>query len=129
MGKRPVPKDQRAKHVADCLAAMSRGDSIRKYAEQCGVPESNLRLWMAEDVDAAHYARARDMQADAAFDRVHALSEEVLTAPPEMASAYRAAMQAEQWRAGKLAPRYSDKQQVEHSGAVTLKVEYGDEDE
>ena len=78
---------------------------------------------LRHDEFARKYARAREIQADHAFDRIAELSE----ATPERdmdgkidpgdVAHRRLAIDAHKWRAGKLRPRvYGDKIQQEHSG-------------
>jgi hypothetical protein len=118
MGKRPVPKDQRAKHVADCLAHMGGGGTIREYAREHSLNYSTVVLWMREDVPADQYARAREAQADALFEELEELSRSAIGIPADQVQGYRLAVDTLKWKAARLAPRYSDKQQVEHSGAI-----------
>lgn len=163
MGKRPVPKDQRAKHVADICQRMSEGALASAECERVGISFMTLWRWIEADEGLRDlYARAREAQAhwyaEAAMraaagtddyaeavelvleweqSKVDDLPVTARQAAQTLLNSLRNSVVSRdklrvdtlKWTAGKLSPKYSDKQQVEHSGAVTLKVEYGDEDE
>lgn len=120
MGKHSVPKDQRAKHVADCLAAMSDGGTVRQYAMQHGLTRPTLMRWLSEDVDADTYARARDAQADATFEELEELARSAIGIPAEQVQGYRLAVDTLKWKAAKLAARYADRQEMGAAGGVSV---------
>lgn len=55
--------DQRKAAVTATLEAMHNGESVRSIARRLDVPEGALRLWVAADLDAEQYTRAREAQA------------------------------------------------------------------
>ena len=135
MAKRPAAPERtqqvRAEDVvAQLFEAMHRGVSIRSFAASVSMPESTLRQYAAS-ADPAQYARAREAQAHAVVDELEDVARGSLAcADAHEVQARRLLVDALKWRASKLLPRvYGEKQAVEHSGGVTLTVEYTDDDE
>ena len=90
---------------------ISEGESLRGICEAEGLPESTTRLRLRDDpVLAAHYARARDAQADHYAEKIVHVADTATDA-----SIGRLKMDALKWAASKLAPkRYGDK--IAHVG-------------
>lgn len=105
----------------DILCRLMDGQSLRKICQDDAMPaRSTVHLWLANDeAFSDRYARARDAQADTLADEILDISDgENAAADPQRD---RLRVDARKWLAGKLRPKvYGDKQQVEHSGGVTL---------
>lgn len=92
---------------------LADGISLRAICRQEGAPtRRTVRYWL-ETVPAfaAQYARAREDQAHTLADEIVAISDDEMD--PQRA---RVRIDARKWYAGKLHGKYSDRQQVEHSG-------------
>jgi len=102
------------------------GESVRTICAKHGMPGmTTLFKWLKEsDAFAKQYAHARDLQADAIFDRTLDIANEdpatdidgkVDSGDVQMK---RLRIDVLKWRAGKLRPKvYGDKIQQEHTGA------------
>lgn len=104
----------------DICDHLSTGKSILDIARLKGYPSSDsmYRQMMRDPDFAAKVARAREAGQDHEADACVRMADE---ATSENWQVVKLQIWARQWRAGKLAPkRYGDKQQVEHSGGVTL---------
>jgi len=101
---------------------IAAGSTLSRLQNRPGFPSASaVRFWIVDNKEfAAKYARAREARSEARSDRIDkykmmALRGEI---PPDVA---RVAIDAEKWQAGKENPkRYGDKQQIDHSGTVTL---------
>lgn len=107
--------------IADAICErLAEGESLRAICTDDDMPARRTVLdWLEKDEDfRAKYARAREAQADAMDDRILQVAD---AATPENAAAARVKIDAYKWRASKLKPKvYGDKQQVEHSGGVSV---------
>jgi hypothetical protein len=112
MGRPRLYNPEVAQKVIDLMA---EGNSLRSICSQPGMPPiSTVRHWAIDDVDgfAAQYARAREMQGHAAFEKALQVAEEAKD--PALARLHYDALK---WHATKLAPRdYGDKVTQEHTG-------------
>lgn len=110
--------------TADKLCrAIATGRSLRSICADEGMPDiSTVYDWLrANEGFAAQYARAREEQADTLADEMQEIADGV--DPDNMGSVQKARLQTDtrKWIAAKLRPsRYSDRQQVEISGSITL---------
>ena len=130
-------------HCTDELAAeicrrLSEGESLNKICEEDGKPSrGTVMAWVRDDVNgfAAKYARARELQA-------HFLAQEIIdianTPEPgvtvtvkadggmeekrgDMIDHRKLKIDARKWYLSKVLPKvYGDKQQIEHSGTVSI---------
>jgi hypothetical protein len=130
----------KSKKTPDVMAALcerlASGRSLRSICEDKEMPARQTVLqWLAADeVFAAQYARAREEQADHYADEIVTIADE----PPEVVqdekggvtvvlldgaaiARQRLRIDARKWVASKLRPKkYGDRQEIEHSGNVTL---------
>lgn len=100
---------------------MAAGETLTKICADEGFPDANtVRIWAIKDEPpgfAGRYARAREMQASALFDRALAKSEEVGDW-----QSLRLQVDTLKWAASKLHPKiYGDKVQTEHSGSIDFR--------
>jgi hypothetical protein len=119
------------------LARLAAGESLLSICKDDGMPaESTVRLWVIDDRHgfAAKYIRARDMGLDHVADSIIEISDEVGVKTVERdgeevgvefdataVARNRLRVDARKWYLSKIAPkRYGEKQQVEHSGKVSL---------
>ena len=107
---------------AEIFDRLAKGEAIRKVCADDWMPgwtTVNKRL-MNDAAFAAHYARAREEQADTIFDEIIGIAD---AATPEDAQVARVKIDARKWVAGKLRPKvYGDKLDVAHSGGITINV-------
>lgn len=107
--------------LADSICEqLASGQSLRQICDQPGMPHRiTVIRWQESNEDfATKCARAREEQADYMDDLILEVAN---NCTPETAQADRVKISAYQWRASKLKPKkYGDKQQVEHTGAITL---------
>jgi hypothetical protein len=104
-----------AEVICDRLA---NGESLVAICASDELPHrSTVLRWLAKDDSfATRCARARDAQADYAFDEMAAIEDQTLAGvvPPDVA---RVVLSSKQWRASKLAPKkYGDKVTQVHEG-------------
>lgn len=120
------------------LSRLADGESLRAICADEAMPSrSTVKKWNAEDIKgfSARYARARDEGLDVLADEIIEIADEaeVVLEANEDGSQYtpkldatavarnRLRVDARKWYLSKLAPkRYGEKQQVEHSGGLTL---------
>ena len=122
IGRPSIYSDEIASQVWVLLAA---GHSLRKICTDPRNPcRTTIYQWIQDNADFAHqYARAREMGADAWFDKLTELAESVT---PETAAADRVKADILKWAASKLRPRvYGDRVTNEVTGADggAIKVE------
>ena len=108
------------------------GQSVREICKDPSMPGmTTLFKWLQGNPDfAKQYAYSRELQGEAMFDRTLDIANEepatdadgkVDTGDVQMK---RLRIDVLKWRAGKLRPKvYGDKQEIEHSGSVDLKVD------
>lgn len=102
------------------LDALMVGKSMRNIALMPDMPSRTTMLrWLATNQDfSAKCARAREIQADEMDDRILEAAE---SCDEGNYQSTKVKISAYQWRASKLAPKkYGDKQEIEHTGKVTL---------
>lgn len=102
------------------------GRSLREICSDPDMPpESTVRTWVSDDREgfAAQYARARDLNADAEFDGIVALSDESPQFTPDgrvdpgWVSWQKNRIDARKWTLARKSPKkYGDKISNEHSG-------------
>lgn len=110
------------------------GETLRSLAKEFGIDRAAIFRWVtAHPAAADHYARARELQADAHFDEIVdaaraldiAARDGAITS--EQVQAHRAAIDARKWAASKLKPKvYGDRLDIalEHR-AELLVLDYG----
>jgi hypothetical protein len=101
---------------------MASGETLRKICAEPDMPNITT-VWKWANSDEARskqYAHAREAQADAQFERIGAVVDDVESGTLEPAQA-RTMIDALKWTAGKLRPKvYGDKIDVDHSGGITF---------
>lgn len=108
--------------IDDLCDWMADSKSVRAY---CRVnPEykpSSICRWLAEFSDfAEQYARAINMRADAKFEKIDDVIEDMRSGIIDATMA-RVEIDAIRWQSGKMnSKKYGDKVQQEHSGSVSL---------
>lgn len=105
---------------------IAEGHSLRAIGRMKDMPSAEaVREWLTKDeVFAAQYVRAREEQADHYADEIVAMADEAIGKDAAEVAARRLAVDARKWVASKLKPKkYGDKVDVEHSGAVTQRIE------
>ncbi len=97
---------------------MAQGETLRKICAAPDMPNITT-VWKWKEADEARskqYAHAREAQADAQFERIGAVVDDVETGVLEPAQA-RTMIDALKWTAGKLRPKvYGDKAVIEGPG-------------
>ena len=110
---------------------MAQGETLRKICAEPDMPNITT-VWKWKEADEARgkqYAHAREAQADAQFERIGAVVDDVEAGTLEPAQA-RTMIDALKWTAGKLRPKvYGDKVNLEGPGEngehlVTFKTVY-----
>jgi hypothetical protein len=102
------------------IAMIEDGKTLSFIAESCGKNRSILTRWIQEDEQRSARAREARASASQAWDEKAEQEIEDARDPFELAKAKEKAHHY-RWRASKVAPKeYGDKQQVEHSGTLTL---------
>lgn len=105
--------------TAICERLMN-GESLRRICSDEEMPNrSTVLRWQASNEEfAAKCARAREEQAEYMDDLILDVAN---ACTPETAPADRVRISAYQWRASKLKPKkYGDRQEVEHTGSVSI---------
>lgn len=124
--------------VADAICErLAAGESLRAICRDEGMPaERTVRGWVIDDIEgfAPQYARARDLGLDCVAEEIREIADtpkegEVSTSKEwgtevkrgDMLEHRKLQVDSRKWYLSKLAPkRYGDKQQVEHSGEMTI---------
>jgi hypothetical protein len=90
------------------------GGTLRGSAAELGTTTTTLKRWLREDEELrAHYACAREDQADSFADEIIETSRDASLDPNDR----RVRIDALKWAAGKRKPKvYGDKVTTEHSG-------------
>jgi hypothetical protein len=98
---------------------IASGMSIKAACEHIGIARHEFYSWqLADEEFSTRIARAREKQQDALVDDMRDIAD---SATPEDWQVKRLQIWQRQWEASKLAPKkYGDKQQLEHSGGVTV---------
>jgi hypothetical protein len=131
-----------AEKICERLAG---GESLRKICEDKRMPPApTVRGWVVDDRHgfAERYARAFDMGMDEIADEILAISDEVeviaqhegkevqMKMDTAAVARNRLRVDARKWLLAKRAAnRYGDKQQVEHSGKISLESLVAGDDE
>lgn len=116
MGRPTKFTDSLAETICERIA---NGESLRKICEDADMPaDSTVRKWIGQNEEfAAHYAHAREQQADFYADEIIDISD-----TEKDAQRARNRIDARKWKASKLAPkRYGDKLALDHSGSVDVR--------
>lgn len=112
MGRPSTFTQEMADKICEHIAG---GGAIRKFCNEDGNPSwPTVSRWL-NDYPSFHsqYARAREQQADAYFERVLDVASDQNRDPNDR----RIEVDALKWTAGKLRPKiYGEKQTVEHTG-------------
>lgn len=109
----------------DICNLVAQDKSLRQIEAIPGMPtRETVRAWLRDDpAFLAKYARAKDIQADAVFERMGEIEEQTLSGVVEPAAA-RAVLGSMQWRADKLAPRrYGNKLELSGNADAPLVVQ------
>lgn len=107
--------EQLANQIIDGL---SQGKTLISTCKELGIGYSTVNAWIVDNKEfGKRYSRARESQMDfIAEDIIHIAENEELS--PETR---RLMIDSRKWYAGKLnGKKYGDKQQIDHSGTVTL---------
>ncbi len=115
-------------HTAEAIERLREGETLAEIAESLGVKRPTLHLWLHETPEAADaYARARETGLHVRAER---LVRKAATPLPTLASGgidpaavtqLKLEIDTEKWTLSKLVPHvYGDKQQIEHSGTVSV---------
>ena len=122
--------------AAEICERLANGESLRAITSDEHMPsQATVFRWLADNTQfREQYACAREAQADTLADEIVHIAdtpmegtvvtskewgEEIKTG--DMIEHRKLRVDARKWFAAKLAPKkYSDKQQVEHSGSMTL---------
>lgn len=112
------PSDYLVEVADDICSLLASGESLNSICKRKGFPSRNtVYRWLREYKDFRdNYARATDDRAESIFEEMLEIAD---GAEAETASIAKAKLQidARKWILGKMNPKkYSDKQQVEHSG-------------
>lgn len=117
---------------------LAKGESLRSICVDAAMPDQNsVYRWLRSfEAFRQQYARAREDQAETIFDEMLGIaddsSRDTVTKENDDGSTYETVdhdhiqrsklrIEARKWVLGKLAPKkYGEKQQIEHSGSVTL---------
>ena len=113
--KRGRPSKLTLETAAEICELVACGSNLTRICKQPEMPDITTVLkWLAENPDfSQHYARAREMRADARADRIDAITEKLERGEIDANSA-RVMIDAEKWQAGKEQPkRYGDKQTLD----------------
>ncbi len=114
-GRHSTYTPAKAEQILDGLAS---GISLVRVCNNLKIGYSTVMTWLNEHADFQDkYTKVRDAQIDfLAEDLLEIADDESI--PPD---SRRIRIDARKWYAGKMkAKKYGDKQQVDHSGAVTL---------
>lgn len=103
----------------EILGMIYAGDMLAAIAAKFGVDRANLGKWIEADKLRSARAREARIAAAAAWDEKAEQAIAEASDPFELAKA-REIAQHYRWRSSKISPQYSDKQQVEHSGEITV---------
>lgn len=109
----------------DICNLVAQDKSLRQIETIPGMPtRETVRAWLRDDPSfLAKYTRAKDVQADAVFERMGEIEEQTLSGAVEPAAA-RAVLGSMQWRADKLAPRrYGNKLELSGNADSPLVVQ------
>ena len=112
------PSDYLVEVADDICSLLASGESLNSICKRKGFPSRNtVYRWLREYKDFRdNYARATDDRAESIFEEMLEIAD---GAEAETASIAKARLQidARKWILGKMNPKkYSDKQQVEHTG-------------
>jgi len=130
-GHQTCYSDQLAIEVCERI---SLGESLASVCRDPKMPASSSVLeWVRQDRAgfAAHYARARELQAERMADELVAMADSVLGQPGHPADhadvqAMRLAIDTRKWVLSKLLPkRYGDRLGVDSTGSLTIKIMHG----
>ncbi len=117
-----------AEHTATALERLREGETLAEIAASLGVKRPTLHLWLHSTPESADaYARARE---DGLHVRAERLVAKAATPLPTLQSGgidpaavtqLKLEIDTEKWTLSKLVPHvYGDKQQIEHSGSISL---------
>lgn len=125
--RKPKPGNESAfpdEVAEEILALLVEGKSMSEICRRKGMPKYRAVFYRLE-VDqefSANYARAREAQADADADKIGDIADRVVRGLMDPAAA-RVAIDAYKWTAGKRKPKaYGDRQEIEHTGGITITV-------
>jgi len=119
-----IPLKLAGKTTDELVELLMSGRLLTHVAKEWGSSLTALSNWIAADEERTARAKAAVRAAGHAWD---AAAENVLSDLPQDATPAQVARARElashyRWRASKLSSAYADKQQVEHSGVVTLET-------
>ncbi len=134
------PSDYSQEVVAAICERLADGESLRAICASDDMPgKSTVFQWLAAHKEFAdQYARARETQADALFDEILSIADDVSRdtiagkngesiANNEWISRSRLRVDARKWMAGKLRPKvYGDKVQTELTGPEGGPVQFAE---
>ena len=114
------PCDYTPKLALKICDAIADGKSLRAVCGEEGMPSrSTVFRWLKEKAEFRdQYARARQLQGDAAYDEILEVEEKLVDGQLE-AQAARVLIQSKQWRAGKMRPKkYGDQARIDVNANV-----------
>lgn len=120
--KKGTPQEER-RAIVDRICAHLRagGCSVRQACQREGLPRTTLTLWATEDPDLHdQYARAREDGLREDADNLQELAAKPVADAVEAASLKMQLDTAKWIFARRLPKEYGEKQQVEHTGTLTL---------
>lgn len=117
---------------------LAKGESLRSICAEATFPDQTTVYRWLRDVESfrLQYTRAREDQAETLFDQMVTIADTpvigtktvtkatgVEMTEGDMIEHRRLQVETRKWVLGKLAPKkYGEKQQIEHSGSVTLEA-------
>lgn len=116
------PSDFAPDLAAAICERIADGDSLKDICANEAMPaRSTVYLWLAAHTTFSDmYTRAREEQADFKFDQAWQIAKD---ATAETVGVARLQVDTIKWQAAKLRPKaYSDKLEMEHTGALTVEI-------
>lgn len=113
------PSDYLPSVADDICSLLAKGESLNSICNKPGFPHrSTVYRWLRENEDFRNnYARATEDRAESIFEEMLDIADSVEEETASIAKA-RLQIDARKWILGKMNPKkYSDKQQIEHSGS------------
>lgn len=102
----------------EILELLMKGKSLVSICKVMNIAYSTVMLWLIENKEfSASYTRAREAQADYFAEEIVDISDNEALMPDSR----KVKIEARKWYASKVSPKkYGDKQQIDHSGTLTL---------
>ncbi|BET97653.1 terminase small subunit-like protein [Xenorhabdus taiwanensis] len=113
------PSDYMPETAADICVKLAEGESLRKVCERPGMPnKSTVFRWLAENQEFRdQYAKAAEQRADALFEEMLEIADDVMPDAAEVAKA-KLRIDTRKWSLARMSPKkYGDKITQEITGA------------